>query len=316
MTEIIFEVIFPLILILLLIIILISGIPNRKPNQEFMSLDDFIKDWIRDHGSAHKLEDYFTKMKKDPSGKIYMPITYRGAKIFIRWGLTPNKVSFMNLILSFLIFYCVVMLGDGTLPGVNLFSEQPFYGAWFLPLAILVLFTGIIDGIDGAIARLLNIKSKRGAWLDNVIDRICDILMFVCLIPANYMIINAYGLNFRWIVWTNIFLIFIYEYMRARHEGLGMKETKPFIGERITRFLVTATFFAMYGVSSLTMLITYLINPSSTTIWASVHTWITTWTMFIFQISLFIIMVISVIPFGRYIYKGLKEMDKKNGVLK
>ncbi|MFW9780877.1 MAG: CDP-alcohol phosphatidyltransferase family protein [Candidatus Heimdallarchaeota archaeon] len=316
MTEIIFEVIFPLILIGLLIIILISGIPNRKPNQQFMTSDDFIKDWLKDHGQAHKLEAQFNQMKKDPAGRIYMPITYKGAKIFVKWGLSPNKVSFMNLILSFLIFYCVVMLGKGTLPSVDLFSEQPFYGVWFLPLAILVLFTGIIDGIDGAIARLLNIKSKRGAWLDNVIDRISDTLMFVCLIPANFMVITAYGLNFRWIVWTNIFLIFIYEYMRARHEGLGMHETKPFVGERITRFLVTATFFAMYGISSLGVLITYLINPSGTTLWASTHPWVITWTMFIFQISLLIIMVLSVILFGRYIYKGLKEMDKKDGVLK
>ncbi|MFX0032751.1 MAG: CDP-alcohol phosphatidyltransferase family protein [Candidatus Hodarchaeota archaeon] len=314
MTEIIFDIIFPLILIGLLIILFINGAIKKKPHREFMTSDEFIKDWLKDHGQAHKLEEQFAQMKKDPAGLIYMPITYKGAKIFIRCGLTPNQVSFINLILSFLIFYSVVMLGRGHT--LDLFSEQPFYGAWFLPLALLVLFTGIVDGIDGSIARLLNIKSKRGGWLDNVIDRISDILMFVCLIPTNFMILSPYGLDFGWIVWTNIFLIFIYEYMRARHEGLGMHETKPFVGERITRFLVTTSFFAIYGVSSLAVLITYLINPTSTAIWVSTHSWVNSWIMIIFQISLFVIMVLSVILFGRFVYKRLKEMDRENGVLK
>ena len=139
MTEIIFDIIFPLILIGLLIILFINGALKKKPQQEFMTSDEFIKDWLKDHGQAHKLEEQFAQMKKDPAGLIYMPITYKGAKIFIKCGLTPNQVSFINLILSFLIFYSVVMLGRGHV--LDSFSEQPFYGAWFLPLALLVLFT-------------------------------------------------------------------------------------------------------------------------------------------------------------------------------
>ncbi|MFX0143593.1 MAG: CDP-alcohol phosphatidyltransferase family protein [Candidatus Hodarchaeota archaeon] len=302
-----FTVVFPLILLALLVIIIISGIPKRKTKQEFMTCDEFIRDWLKDHGQAHKLEEQFAQMKKDPAGKIYMPITYRGAKLFIKLGLSPNKVSFMNLILSFLIFWGVIMAGMGhTLDPIN---QQPLYGSWFFVLALLVLFTGIVDGIDGAIARLLDIKSKTGAWLDNVIDRVSDILMLVCLIPTSMMFYPAFGLDFRWIVWSNIYLIFIYEYMRARHEGLGLLQTKPFIGERITRVLINATFFVMYGVSSIATLFTNLINPSAT-IWNASHTWIITWTMLIYQISLFVIMLISIILFGKYIWKNLKKIEK------
>jgi len=311
MTELIFKLGFPLVLLILLIIIFISGRSNKKPDQDFMSCDDFIKDWLKDHGQAHKLEEQFAQMKKDPAGLLYMPVTYKGAKVFIKWGLTPNKVSFMNLIFSFLIFYSVIMAGEGHT--LDLITQQPLYGSWFLAIALLVLFTGIIDGIDGAIARLLNIKSKTGAWLDNVIDRISDTLMFVCLIPTSLSIlsVNGFDFDFKWIIWTNIFLIFIYEYMRARHEGLGMHETKPFVGERITRILVIITFFAIYGVSSLTVLLTNLINPSATSIWSASHTGITVWAMFIYQISLLGIMTYSVIGFGKYIWKNLKKMDKE-----
>ncbi|MFX0020994.1 MAG: CDP-alcohol phosphatidyltransferase family protein [Candidatus Hermodarchaeota archaeon] len=302
--AVLFTFVFPIVLVALLIIIILSGIPKRRSNQEFMTCDEFIRDWLKDHGQAHKLEEQFTQMKKDPAGKLYMPITYGGAKIFIKLGVSPNKVSLMNLILSFLIFWGVVMASIGHT--LNPITQQPLYGAWFFALGLLVLFTGIIDGIDGAIARLLDIKSKTGAWLDNVIDRISDILMLVCLVPVSLLVFP--GFDFTWIVWTNIYLIFIYEYMRARHEGLGLHETKPFIGERITRVIVQTTFFVMYGVSSLATLITNLINPSAT-IWYASHTWIITWTMLIYQISLLVIMVLSIILFSKYIWKNLKKIE-------
>jgi len=275
-----------------------------------MSSDEFLKDWLKDHGQAHKLEEQFAQMKKDPAGRVYMPLTYKGAKIFIKWGISPNKVSFINLILSFFIFYGVLVAGEGHT--LDLLTKQPIYGSWFVALALLVLFTGLIDGIDGAIARLLGEKTKSGGWLDNMIDRVSDTLMLVCLIPTNLSIVSGSEYDFKWMIWTNVFLIFFYEYMRARHEGLGLHETKPFVGERITRILVMCTFFAIYGVSSFGVLITNLINPNATSIWDSSHTGVTTWCMFIFQIVFLAIMIYSVIGFGKYIWKSLKKMDKEN----
>jgi len=308
--EIIFKIGFPLVLLSVLVIILISGFSNKKSIQNLMSLDEFIKDWLRDHGQGHKVEEQLAKMKKDPSGGLYMPITYKGAKVFIKWGLTPNKVSGLNLILSLIIFYGVIMAGEGHT--LNLRSEQPLFGVWFLAIGILVLFTGIIDGIDGAIARLLDIKSKSGAWYDNIIDRISDIVMLVCLIPGNFLIFSEYGLDFTWMIWTNIFVIFLYEYMRARHEGLGLHETKPFVGERATRIAIITSFFLIYGVSSLMIVLSDLINPSFTIIWLELHYGATTWCMLIFQSILLGIMVISSIQLANYSYKQLKKMDETN----
>jgi len=141
MTEILFTLVFPLVLLLILIIIFISGIFKEKPSREFMSCNEFIKDWLKDHGQAHKVDEQFAKMKKDPAGKLYMPITYRGAKIFIKLGISPNKVSVIGLILSFFIFWGVIM-ASGLLAGhtLNPMTQQPFYGSWFFALAFLVLY--------------------------------------------------------------------------------------------------------------------------------------------------------------------------------
>ena len=310
-----FELVFPLVLIVFLIIIIISGLFSRKKfqkeRQDIMSLDDFIKDWLKDHGQAHKLEEQFSQMKKDPAGVLYMPITYKGAKIFIRLGLTPNKVSLINLILSFFIFWGIIMASQGHT--LAIFTQQPLYGSWFFLLAFLILFTGIIDGIDGGIARILNIKSKKGAWFDNVIDRISDILMLVGFIPTQLLYLSDYNLDFTWIVWTNIFIIFIYEYMRARHEGLGLHELKPYVGERITRILIPFSFFIAYGSSSFAVLITNLISPgAASSIWSFTHPGVIKWSMIIFQFSLLAIMIISSSQLAHYSYKNLKKMDNKN----
>jgi len=310
MADIIFTLLFPLVLVGLLIIIFISGFSKKSTKQTFMSLEEFMKDWLKDHGQGHKLEEQIVKMKKDPMGGLYMPITYKGAKVFIKWGLSPNKVSCMNLILSFLIFYGVIMAGEGHT--LDLRSQQPFYGIWFLALGFLVLITGIIDGIDGAIARLLDKKSKSGAWFDNTIDRISDILMFVCLIPGNFLVIPQYGLDLTWMIWTNVFLIFIYEYMRAKHEGLGLHETKPYAGERATRVLILTSAFLIYGVSSFMILMTDLIYPSATVIWLDLHYGATIWCMLIFQVIILAIMAMSSIQLAKYSWKELKKMDNNN----
>ena len=309
MTEILFTLVFPLVLLVLLIIIFITGIFKEKQKREFMTLDEFIKDWLKDHGQASKVDEQFAKMSKDPAGKIYMPITYGGAKIFIKLGLSPNKISVMGLILSLFIFWGVIMAGAGHT--LDLMTEQPFYGSWFFLLALLVLYTGISDGIDGAIARLLDTKSKTGAWLDNIIDRVSDILVLACFVPTSLLVLPSYGLDFTWMAWTNIFLIFIYEYMRARHEGLGLHETKPFVGERITRVLVNTTFFTIYGASSFTVFLTNLVNPSAT-LWNTSHLWTVTWTMIIYQISLLVIMILSIVLFGKYIWKNLRKLESES----
>jgi len=307
LTEIIFELFFPIILLVLLLIILISGMNNEYKETELMDLDEFIIDWLLDHGQGHEMEKQFKRVKSEPTGKLYMPITYKGARFFMKLRATPNKISLINLILSFYIFYTSVMGSKGH--SLNLFTEQPIFGSLFIITSLLVLGAGIIDGIDGAIARLSNTKSKSGAWFDNVIDRISDILMLVGLIPGNILILQNYGLDFSWVVWTNILLIHLYEYMRARHEGLGLHQVRPYIAERPMRVIILSTFFMIYGISSISVFFTNLINPALNVIWSISHPAVITWCILISQFTLFVIMVVCCIQLGNYSYKNLKRIE-------
>jgi phosphatidylglycerophosphate synthase len=307
--QILFEIVFPIVLLALLIIIIITCIPNRRKNLSFMTYDEFLKEWLVDHGQKHRMDEVIEDMKKNPVGGLYQPLTYKGGKLFAKWGFTANKVSFINLILTLLVFYLVIIAGDGH--KLDIYTQQPFYGAILFGAGGLLLFTGIIDGIDGSIARLLDMQTKSGGWLDANIDRICDILMFVCLIPGGFVSINQYNLNFNWLIWTNIFLIWFYEYFRAKHHEVGLHQSQPFIGERPTRIIILSTALFTYGVSSFFFMITYLIDPTST-IWHFSHTGVVIWSILIYQIVLFIIIAMSTIRSALWIWKKLKEMDSKN----
>ncbi|TFF86680.1 MAG: CDP-alcohol phosphatidyltransferase family protein [Promethearchaeota archaeon] len=307
--QILFEIVFPIVLLALLIITIITCIPNRRKNLSFMTYDEFLKEWLLDHGQQHRMEEVLQDMKKNPVGGFYQPITYKGGKLFAKWGFTPNKVSFINLILTLLAFYLTIMAGEGH--NLDIYTQQPFYGALIFAAGGLLLLSGIIDGIDGSIARLLDKQTKTGAWLDANIDRICDVLMFVCLVPGGYIAISQYNLDFTWLVWTNIFLIFIYEYMRAKHHEVGLNQSQPFFGERPTRIIILSAQFLTYGISSFSVMITYLIDPTST-LWHFSHTGIAIWSMLIYQVILFIIIGMSTIRSALWIWKKLKEMDSKN----
>ena len=56
----------------------------------------------------------------------------------------------------------------------------PFYifGYYFLG-GIFVQMTSILDGVDGELARALNLTSEKGAFLDSFLDRTVDILIFI-----------------------------------------------------------------------------------------------------------------------------------------
>ncbi|MHA1270201.1 MAG: CDP-alcohol phosphatidyltransferase family protein [Candidatus Helarchaeota archaeon] len=315
--KIAFEVIFPLILVVLLIILFVTSLRHRRKDIKFMTFDEFLKEWCIDHGQGHRLEYVLEDMKKNPVGALYQPLTYKGGKLFARWGFTANKISFLNLILSLFIFYLTIMAGDGH--SLDLYSQQPFYGALLMPTGFLVLFTGVIDGVDGSIARLLNRQTKSGAWLDGIIDRLSDILTLVCLIPGGFLSMTFFGLDFTWLIWTNVLIIFLYEYMRAKHHELGLHMNQPFIGERPTRIIIQTTFYLIYGISSFSVMITYLITPTGTietSLWNASHPGIVLWTMVIFQCILLIIMLISILKSAFWIWKHLKEMDIKDGVIK
>ena len=89
-------------------------------------------------------------------------------KLCIILKIKPNVLSFIGLI--------VIILGS-----YFFFTVNKLYGVIFIFLG------SAIDGLDGPLARTLNLQSQRGALIDSTIDRIGELIIWsvVCINYVN-----------------------------------------------------------------------------------------------------------------------------------
>jgi phosphatidylglycerophosphate synthase len=69
--------------------------------------------------------------------------------------ITPNMLTIVGLLLNIL---CAVIIGSG----------------WLFASGMLLLFAGIFDMADGALARVKNLSSDGGDFLDATLDRLAE----------------------------------------------------------------------------------------------------------------------------------------------
>lgn len=103
----------------------------------------------------------------------------------------------------------------------------------FLLGSIFVLLGAICDALDGHLARTSKKVSKFGALLDSTLDRIGDFLPLFGL--ALYFAGKLFWLS---VVLFNILFWFLVSYVKARIEGLGVKDHIGGLFERPERLLV------------------------------------------------------------------------------
>lgn len=118
-----------------------------------------------------------------------------------RWGFTPNTVtaiSFLFAVAAAVAFY---------------FSTRETL--WMLLVAsIAVSVNAILDGLDGRLARLTNSSTKRGDYLDHVVDRYSDITILAGLA------LSPLG-DLRWGLFAIIGTL-LTSYMGTQAQALGL----------------------------------------------------------------------------------------------
>ncbi len=130
-----------------------------------------------------------------------------------RTGVTPNTLTLLGLLLSILTA-AVILQG------------------WLLAGGLLMLFAGIFDMFDGAIARIRNAATTFGAFLDSTLDRYSESIILFGLL---YYALQRPGLQDRlwpfhseqpWMI-TLIYIAVVgsllVSYTKARAEGLGLE---------------------------------------------------------------------------------------------
>ncbi len=131
---------------------------------------------------------------------IFRPLVRIIAKGFSRLGMTPNMATMMMFFFSILSFISLAFLSN------------------YLLFAILVFTTGILDGVDGAIARMTNQSTKKGGFLDSTMDRISEFNIFMALLlffwNDSYWIIDM-----KLVIFISFLASIMISYTRSRAEN-------------------------------------------------------------------------------------------------
>jgi CDP-diacylglycerol--glycerol-3-phosphate 3-phosphatidyltransferase len=83
----------------------------------------------------------------------------------------------------------------------------------------LVLFSGLFDILDGALARLTNQATRFGALLDSTFDRISDAVLLMGVLA---LYIRSGGITEIVLIFLALIVSLLTSYVRARAEGLGI----------------------------------------------------------------------------------------------
>ena len=127
-----------------------------------------------------------------------------GARLFRSVGFTPNAITLLGF-------------------GICVVSGYLVASGWLMWGGAVFLAGGILDLMDGALARLNGQESPFGALLDSVFDRLGEAALFVGM--GIYALRADVSEDYRAYFVTALLLALIFSqgvsYLRARGEGLG-----------------------------------------------------------------------------------------------
>jgi CDP-diacylglycerol--glycerol-3-phosphate 3-phosphatidyltransferase len=172
-----------------------------------------------------------------------------------RIGMTPNMATLLGLLLN-AVAAAIIAFGSLRVGGV------------------MLLFAGLFDMVDGALARIRNQKTTFGAFLDSTLDRYSEgiVLLGVILFALSIQTSTVR----TWIVvlaYTAALSSLMVSYARARAEGLGMS-LKSGLMARPERVLVLGAGLIIGGESWLVWTLAFLAVTSTFT---AVQRIITVW---------------------------------------
>jgi len=175
-------------------------------------------------------------------------------------GITPNTLTVIGLILSIL---TAVIIAQGL----------------FLAGGLLVLFAGIFDMFDGAMARARNASTTFGAFFDSTLDRYSEsiilfgLLFFALQNPVMHDRLWPFEYQQSWMI-ILVFIAtvgsFMVSYAKARAEGLGL-ECKTGLLARPERVVILAIGL-LFGAVFWALLILAIFS-NVTAIERIVHVW-------------------------------------------
>ena len=173
-------------------------------------------------------------------------------KLIARTPITPNTLTVCSLLITVIAAFLIVQ-------------------GYFLIAGFVVLFAGLFDILDGALARSTNRVTKFGGALDSTLDRLAEASIFIGLsvVYARDQAIGEVAL-----VGVALISSLLVSYVRARAEGLGI-ECQVGIFTRSERIIVIVLglLFSHFDYVLISALIIITILSTITVIQRLYHVW-------------------------------------------
>lgn len=131
-------------------------------------------------------------------------IARRAAQIFVRTPITPNMLTLFGLVLNGVVAYLLA-------------TENLIAGG------LMMIFAGLFDMLDGALAKITNRVSDFGAFLDSVVDRYSEAIVLFGLLLYYYYRPNSQGLIEIILIYVILVGSMMISYARARAGALNIK---------------------------------------------------------------------------------------------
>lgn len=133
--------------------------------------------------------------------KISHYLTETPVNLIAKTGVSPNTLTIIGFILSAM---AAVLVARGL----------------FIAAGVTILVAGLFDMLDGALARKTNRATRFGAFLDSLLDRLSEGILFLAIIfnfakvgQTNYILIGA----------ATLLVTQLVSYSRARAEAIGIE---------------------------------------------------------------------------------------------
>jgi archaetidylinositol phosphate synthase len=140
------------------------------------------------------------------------------AALLHRLGLTPNHVSILGLILALI--------------SAVTYWQWQLHPLLLIVAPLLMLASGLLDALDGVIARIYGEATKFGGFFDSLLDRYADAVI-LCGIILGGLTEVSWGL-------AALLGSLLVSYTRARAEAAGVKMESVGLAERAERIVILA----------------------------------------------------------------------------
>ena len=152
-------------------------------------------------------------------------ISYPIVRLLARTGVTPNALTWFGLLLS---------LGAAVLIAL----KQPFAAGF------VVLFAGLFDMLDGALARFTDKSTRFGAILDSTLDRLGEVVVLLGLLIFFVRELSIPGILVVGFTLPGALMV---SYLRARAEAAGLTGEVGFF-TRTERVIILSLGLLLSGI--------------------------------------------------------------------